>query len=94
MDRIYLDSNATTIVDPLVKDAMEPFLCQMYGNPNSLHTFGTEVHPYMRIAIDRLYEGIHAQDDDDVIVNSCATEGNNTVIKGAYFSLCDYAAGP
>ena len=87
MDRVYLDSNATTIVDPMVKDAMEPFLCQMYGNPNSLHTFGTEVHPYMRIALDRLYEGINAEDEDDVVVTSCATEGNNTVLKGVYFDL-------
>jgi cysteine desulfurase len=87
MDRVYLDSNATTIVDPMVKDAMEPFLCQMYGNPNSLHTFGTEVHPYMRIALDRLYKGINAADEDDVVVTSCATEGNNTVLKGVYFDL-------
>lgn len=87
MERVYLDSNATTIVDPLVKDAMEPFICQMYGNPNSLHTFGTEIHPYLRIALDRLYDGINAEDDDDIVVNSCATEGNNTVLKAVYFDL-------
>ncbi len=87
MERIYLDNNATTIVDPLVKDAMEPFFCKMYGNPNSLHTFGTEVHPYMRIAMDRLYAGINAPDEDDIIINSCACEGNNTVIQGLYFHL-------
>jgi len=87
MERVYLDSNATTIVDPLVKDAMEPFICQMYGNPNSLHTFGTEIHPYLRIALDRLYNGINAADEDDIVVNSCATEGNNTVLKSVYFDL-------
>ena len=62
-----------------MKEAMEPFWCQLYGNPNSLHTFGTEVHPYMRLAFDRLYAGINARDTDDVIVTSCATESNNTV---------------
>jgi len=87
MDRIYLDNNATTIVDPKVKDAMEPFWCQMYGNPNSLHVFGTEIHPYMRIAFNRLYAGINAREEDDIILNSCATEGNNTVIKGVYEEL-------
>jgi cysteine desulfurase len=87
MDRIYLDNNATTIVDPLVKEAMAPFFCQMYGNPKSLHTFGVEVHPYMRLAFDRLYRGINAAEEDDVVINSCATEGNNTVIKGIYFDL-------
>lgn len=87
MERVYLDNNATTIVDPRVKDAMEPFFCQMYGNPNSLHAFGTETHPYMRIALDRLYAGINARDEDDLIVTSCATEGNNTVLKGVYYDL-------
>jgi cysteine desulfurase len=85
MEKIYLDNNATTIVDPLVKDAMQPFFSEMYGNPNSLHGFGTEVHPYMNLAFDRLYAGINADDKDDIILNSCATEGNNTVIKGVYY---------
>ncbi len=87
MDRIYLDSNATTIVDPRVKEAMEPFFCQQYGNPNSLHTFGTEIHPAMRLAMDRLYCGIGAGDQDDIIVNGCASEGNNHVLKGVYYDL-------
>jgi cysteine desulfurase len=87
MQKIYLDNNATTIVDPLVRDAMQPFFSEMYGNPNSLHVFGTEVHPYMSLAFDRLYAGINAGDEDDIIINSCATEGNNTVIKGVYYEL-------
>jgi cysteine desulfurase len=87
MDRIYLDNNATTIVDPRVKEAMEPYFCQLYGNPNSLHAFGTEVHPAMRLAMDRLYAGIGAGDEDDIIVNSCACEGNNHVLKGVWFDL-------
>ncbi|MDC7232311.1 MAG: NifS family cysteine desulfurase [Spirochaetales bacterium] len=84
MERIYLDSNATTVVDPLVKQAMDPFFCQMYGNPNSLHRFGTETHPAMSIALDRMYSAVGAADEDDIIINGCATEGNNTVIKGAF----------
>ncbi len=87
MDRIYLDNNATTIVDPRVKEAMEPFFCQQYGNPNSLHSFGTEPHPAMRLAMDRLYNGINAKDQDDIIINSCACEGNNHVLKGIYYDL-------
>ncbi|MCK5736853.1 MAG: aminotransferase class V-fold PLP-dependent enzyme, partial [Spirochaetaceae bacterium] len=67
MNRIYLDNNATTVVDPRVKAAMEPFWLQQYGNPNSLHQFGTETHPEMSIAIDRIYKGIGASDNDDVI---------------------------
>jgi cysteine desulfurase len=87
MDRIYLDNNATTIVDPRVKETMDPYFCRQYGNPNSLHSFGTEVHPAMRLAMDRLYSGIGAGDEDDIIVTSCACEGNNHVLKGIYFDL-------
>jgi cysteine desulfurase len=87
MDRIYLDNNATTILDPRVKEAMEPFWCQLYGNPNSLHSFGTEVHPYMRLAFDRLYAGIHARDADDILITSCATESNNTVLHSVWYDL-------
>ncbi|MGC8764648.1 MAG: NifS family cysteine desulfurase [Brevinematia bacterium] len=87
MERIYLDNNATTIVDPLVKEAMDPFFCQIYGNPNSLHFFGTETHPYIKIAFDRLYQGIGASDEDDIIITSCATESNNAVLMNVYYTL-------
>ncbi len=83
--RVYLDNNATTIVDPEVEKLMNPFFCQMYGNPNSLHQFGSETHPALSVAMDRLYDGINAKDSDDVIVTSCATESNNWVLQGIYF---------
>ena len=87
MERIYLDNNATTIVDPMVKQAMEPYWCDKYGNPNSLHSFGTEVHPDLRVAMNRLYQGLGAAEDDDILITSCATESNNAVLKGVYFDL-------
>lgn len=83
--RVYLDNNATTITDPKAKEAMGPFFCQSYGNPNSLHQFGSETHPALRVAMDQLYSGINAGDNDDIVITSCATESNNWVIKGVYF---------
>lgn len=85
--RIYLDNNATTMVDPKVKELMEPYFCEMYGNPNSLHKFGTETHPAIADALEKLYSGINASDEDDVVITSCATESNNWVLKGVYFDL-------
>ena len=82
--RVYLDNNATTIVDPKVFAEMVPYFCQMYGNPNSLHQFGSENHPALRAAMDQLYAGINASDDDDIVITSCATESNNWVIKSIY----------
>ncbi len=83
--RVYLDNNATTIVDPKVKELMDPYFSQMYGNPNSLHAFGTETHAAIRFAIDSMYSAINANDNDDIVVTSCATESINWVIKSLFF---------
>ncbi len=83
--RVYLDNNATTIVDPKVFAQMEPYFVQMYGNPNSLHDFGSETHPALRKAMDQLYCGLNADDKDDIVITSCATESNNWVLKGVYY---------
>ncbi|WP_027338259.1 NifS family cysteine desulfurase [Helicobacter bilis] len=85
VQRIYLDNNATTMLDPSIKALMEPYFCEKFGNPNSLHKYGTETHPAIAEAIEKLYKGIDADDNDDVIITSCATESNNWVIKGVYF---------
>jgi len=81
---VYLDNNATTLVDPKVFEEMKPFFCDIYGNPNSLHKFGAGTHPKMVEALDFLYEGINAADEDDIIITGNATESNNTVIKGIW----------
>lgn len=40
---IYLDNNATTMIDPKVVDAMMPYLRTYYGNASSQHGFGLPV---------------------------------------------------
>ena len=81
---VYLDNNATTVVDPKVFEEMKPFFCDIYGNPNSLHKFGAGTHPKMVEALNFLYDGINAADEDDIIITGNATESNNTVIKGIW----------
>lgn len=83
--KVYLDNNATTMVDPAVFEEMKPFFVEKYGNPSSLHMFGSETHQPLRAAIDKLYAGINARNEDDVVVTSCATESTNWVIKGVYY---------
>jgi len=83
--RVYLDNNATTIVDPQVFKEMEPFFVQKYGNPNSLHSFASETHQPLKEAMEKIYAGIHAPREDSVVVTSCATESNNWVLKSIYF---------
>jgi len=83
--KVYLDNNATTIVDPQVTACMEPFQTQIYGNPSSLHSFGSESHLDLNNAMQKLYTGINAPKTDSIVITSCATESNNWVLKSVYF---------
>jgi len=82
--QVYLDNNATTMVDPQVVEAMIPFFSEIYGNPNSLHKFGTSTHPALSKAIDQVYTALNASDNDDVVFTSCATESNNWVLQSVF----------
>lgn len=82
---VYLDNNATTIVDPQVFTEMEPYFVQKYGNPNSLHAFASDTHPGIKMGMEKIYKGIHAPREDSVVITSCATESNNWVLKSVYF---------
>lgn len=83
--RVYLDNNATTKIDPLVKVKMMPFLEELYGNPNSLHSYGMEVRPSLNQALGEMYDALGVPDADDILITSCATESNNSVLKGVFF---------
>ena len=83
--QVYLDNNATTMLDPCAYELMLPFFKEHYGNPNSLHAFGSATHPALKEAMDKLYAGLNASDLDDIIITSCATESINWVFKSVYF---------
>ncbi len=78
----YLDHNATTPLDPRVRDAMLPYLDARFGNPSSRHEYGRQA----RAAVDRAREqlavavGAHPT---EVIFTSGGSEANNLFIKGA-----------
>ena len=82
--QVYMDNNATTMTDPKVVEAMLPFFAEQYGNPNSLHKFGTTTHKALTKAVDQMYTAINAADADDIIFTSCATESNNWVLQSIW----------
>jgi cysteine desulfurase len=85
--QVYLDNNATTMVDPLVVEVMTPFFSELYGNPSSLHKFGTASHPAISKAIDQVYTALNAKESDDIVFTSCATESNNWVLQSIFSDL-------
>jgi len=79
---IYLDNNATTAVAPEVREAMLPFLGNLYGNPSSIHTFGGQVKAHVAEAREQVADlvGCHPT---EIIFTSCGTESDNTAIASA-----------
>jgi cysteine desulfurase len=82
MPPIYLDSHATTPVDPRVLDAMLPFFTEHFGNASSKnHPFGWKANKAVEHAREQVASLIGAR-FRDVIFTSGATESNNLAIKG------------
>ncbi|HET6441230.1 MAG TPA: cysteine desulfurase NifS [Phycisphaerae bacterium] len=79
---IYLDNNATTAVAPEVRQAMEPFLTDLYGNPSSMHTFGGQVARNVEEAREQVADLVGAH-PTEIIFTSCGTESDSTAIRSA-----------
>ena len=78
---VYFDNNATTQVAPEVRDVMLPFLGELYGNPSSMHAFGGQVAKYVDQAREEVARFLNAE-PDEIIFTSCATESDNSAIRG------------
>ncbi len=79
---IYLDSNATTQLDPAVVEEMLPFLAKYYGNPSSGYRFGGQIREAIEIARDRVAQLLGCL-TSEIIFTSCGTESNNTALNSA-----------
>ena len=79
---IYFDNNATTQVAPEVREAMLPFFGELYGNPSSMHAFGGQVAAHITKAREQVAAFLNCE-PDEVLFTSCATESDNTALRGA-----------
>jgi cysteine desulfurase len=79
---VYFDNNATTRPLPEVVAAMSPYLTEFYGNPSSIHRFGSQVAEKIGEARTRVASLIGAADPIEVVFTSCGTEGDNAAIRG------------
>ncbi len=79
MKRIYLDNAATTPLLPGVKEIICNAL-DIWGNPSSPHAIGCEAREHLE-ETRRNIASILGVGPEEIIFTSCATEGNNTVLR-------------
>lgn len=81
MKRIYFDHAATTYCSDRAREAMLPYFSEVFGNANSLHSFGREAQKAVDSARDRIAKcfGVKAS---EIYFTSGGTESDNWALKG------------
>jgi cysteine desulfurase len=85
-ERIYLDYNASTPVDPAVAAAMKPLLADHFGNPSSGHWAAAPAKAALEKARGQVATLLGCE-DDEIVFTSGGSEANNLAIKGTFFAL-------
>jgi len=86
---VYMDNNATTPLDPAVREAMTPYLGDAFGNASSSsHAYGWQAANAVKTAREQVATLLKCR-ASDVVFTSGATESNNLAILGLVKSLCD-----
>ena len=86
MRSIYFDYNATTPLDAAVREAMMPFLGEVWGNPSSVHHLGRKARAHLDEFRERTAKVLGCK-PSEVIFTSGGTESANLAIFGAARSL-------
>ena len=81
MKTVYLDYNATTPLDPEVKEVMLPFLDGFFGNPSSIHRIGRKVRAQLDDCRERVAK-VWKCKASEVVFTSGATESVSLAICG------------
>jgi len=82
MRKVYLDHAANNPLLPEVREAMLPYLEDVFGNPSSLHDWGDPAREAVEKARERIANLIGAADPEEIIFTANGTESNNFAIKG------------
>jgi len=82
MDTIYTDNNATTRTAPEVLDAMLPYLKEIYFNPSSMYEPARAAADALSRARASIASSFGEVNPRQILFTSCATESNNTAIRG------------
>lgn len=78
---IYLDNASTTQVDTSVKNLIDKYLYENYGNAGSVHSFGAESKRAVDVARNQIAASLITS-QENVIFTSCGSEANTLAIVG------------
>ena len=81
MKTIYFDHAATTAVAKEVKEEMNPYFCENYGNASSLYELGFKSREAINLARVRVAKAINSK-PNEIYFTSCGSESDNLALKG------------
>ncbi|AKI97935.1 cysteine desulfurase family protein [Kosmotoga pacifica] len=79
---IYLDNNATTMLDEYAGEVMYEFYREKYANPNSIHSMGLEANRAMEESREKI-AGLLKADPREIYFTGSATESINWALRSA-----------
>lgn len=82
MDMHYLDHAATTPVLPEVREAMQPFLSEDFGNSSSVYALGRSAKKGIEEAREWIADAVHVE-PSEIVFTGGGTEADNQALKGA-----------
>lgn len=86
MNRIYLDSAATSAIDPQVVDVMAASMLNTYGNPSSTHQFGRSAKSLMERARRNIGKHLNAK-PSEIVFTAGGSEADNMILRNAVENL-------
>ena len=82
---VYMDNGATTRVTEPVMEAMQPYFCEIFGNPSSFHSRGRQSRKAVEAARAQVAKAIGAE-PREIYFTGCGTEADNWAIRGAAYA--------
>jgi cysteine desulfurase len=79
---VYFDHNATTPIDPAVREAMLPWLAERFGNASSRHEYGRQAHAAIIEAREKVAAAVGAH-ATEIVFTGGGSEADNLFVKGA-----------
>ena len=83
--KVYMDNGATTRVTEPVMEAMQPYFCQIFGNPSSVHGFGREARKAVEAARAQVAKALNAE-PREIYFTGCGTESDNWALRGTAYA--------